>query len=138
MPAIDKCEPAVIRALEKVGWIVKERPYPILISDEEAEYLFADLLMQKLQNRDEIIVIEVKCFTQKSKINELYTAVGQYQAYRDTLAWNHLDISVYLAIPEEEYRTLLRLPGIKYFIEHTGVKWILVSIAKEEIIEWKT
>jgi Holliday junction resolvase-like predicted endonuclease len=34
MPAIDACEPQVIRALEKAGWEVLERQFTIRLPDD--------------------------------------------------------------------------------------------------------
>jgi hypothetical protein len=74
--AIDACEPQVIRALEKEGWQILAKPYLIVTL---VRNLYADLSLQKFQNgsSEQIIVLEVKCFTNPgSDLTEFYTAVG--------------------------------------------------------------
>ena len=62
MPAIDRCEPQTVRALEKDGWLVTHQPFAILMDNLRGGYIFADLRLQKPQTGQSAIVVEVKCF----------------------------------------------------------------------------
>lgn len=59
MPAVDTCEPAIIRALQKEGWEILSKPMSIEYGDT---YVFADLQLQKLQGEivQQIIINAVK------------------------------------------------------------------------------
>lgn len=44
MPAIDTCQPQVIRALEKDGWRVRQSPFHLA---DEKRSIFVDALLTK-------------------------------------------------------------------------------------------
>lgn len=86
MPALDQCEPQVIRALQKAGWVVTHQPLQIRVSRNEAVY--ADLRLIQPAVKQTIIIVEVKCFAGKrSLLDEFYHAVGQYIVYRE-MRWH--------------------------------------------------
>jgi hypothetical protein len=111
MSALDVCEPEVIRALEKEGWRVLEKPYLIHIVKRN---LLADMSLQKNANgsAETIIVVEVKCFTNpKTDLSEFYAAVGQYQYYRNAMSLKNLSFPIFLAIPQKAWRRLKKQPA---------------------------
>lgn len=82
MPALDKCEPQVLNAFRKDGWSVASKPFVLPTHDRN---VYADFSLQRGTNgtSEQIIVVEVKCFTNPEQdFAELYGAVGQYQFYR--------------------------------------------------------
>jgi hypothetical protein len=82
MPAIDECEPQMLRALAKDDWAVINQPLT-LRSGIARKQLFADLYLQKMTTKEQIIVVEIKCFPEsRSRIDKFYHAIGQYQVYR--------------------------------------------------------
>ena len=64
MPALDVCEPQMIRALEKAGWQIIGKTLPIYL--EYKRVVYADLSLQRAQQQ--IIVVEVKCFFAKTSL----------------------------------------------------------------------
>jgi uncharacterized membrane protein len=62
MSALDACEPQIIRAFEKDGWRIVEKPVRIRISLERMVY--ADISMERRTNghAEQIVIIEIKCF----------------------------------------------------------------------------
>jgi hypothetical protein len=103
MPALDSCEAQVLRALQKLGWIIHRKP---LILDTHERRVYADFSLQKRTNgtQNQIIVVEVKCFVDpKYDLIEFYNAVGQYLFYRTLLSSNELPFAIYIAIPENVY-----------------------------------
>lgn len=102
LPALDQCEPQIIRAFEKIGWIIVKKPYPVIIAQKGIRTLFAYLLL-KLGNKF-LIVVEVKCFPDsRSIIDELYHTIGQYIMYRNALKLAQQEMPLYLAIPAPPY-----------------------------------
>jgi Holliday junction resolvase-like predicted endonuclease len=91
MPAIDKCEENIIKALEKEGWDVLDKPYQIKFAKKR--YVYADL---GLINRDneKIIIVEVKCFP-SAPLDSFYGAVGQYISYRLMLKRDLIDSEIF-------------------------------------------
>ena len=77
MLAIDRCEPQMIHALEKDGWIVTHQPFAIKIDRTRTGYIFADLRLHHPQTDQSAIVVEVKCFeSTRTFLDEFNHAVG--------------------------------------------------------------
>jgi hypothetical protein len=135
MPAIDHCEPQVIRAFEKAGWAVIQRPLTIRLSRERRVY--ADLLLE--HQAQKIIIVEVKCFTSgQSTLDELYHAIGQYMVYQaglDTLGYVQ---PLYLVLPLIIYESLSNLEAIRLILTRAKIKVIVVDLDREEITVWLT
>jgi hypothetical protein len=64
MSAVDSCEPQVIRALEKDGWHILQKPFRIRITVERT--VFADLCLQKPANgiRKQILIMKISAAAQ--------------------------------------------------------------------------
>ena len=54
------------------------------------------------------IAVEVKSFVGKSAVNDLETAIGQYNVYRDILEETQSDRHLYLAIPQRAYKQVFK------------------------------
>lgn len=135
MPAIDQCEPNVIRALEKLGWRVTHQPFPIRLSKDEGVY--ADLRLRSLDGQQSIIIVEVKCFSEKrSVLDEFYHAVGQYLVYREALQLRNLPVPLYLSVPRNIYDTFFRRRMVQAVLKNANIMIMVVDIELEEVIQW--
>ncbi len=135
MPQLDSCHPQVVHALEKAGWRIVVSPLRL---ESSLTDLFADLLAAHTREPDirEIIVVEVKCFLDKSaQTHEVYTAIGQYLVYRDLLAANGLDYPIYLAIPTRAFYGIFEAIGMSVAIK-TEIKMIVIDLDREEVVQW--
>ncbi len=136
MTAIDVCEPQIIRALEKDGWQIVEKPYQIKV---DRRTVFADFSVRHVNEDGErtVIIMEVKCFTNpKADLTEFYTAIGQYQFYQAALISIEDDFPLYLAIPHEAYQRFLQNPVLLATFELAQVKFVIVDIVQEAVIQW--
>lgn len=134
--ALDACEPEIIRALEKDGWRIQDKPYGIPTDDH---VLLADFVLQQAtaEQVTEILVMEVKCFTNpRYDVQELYTAVGQYQVYRIALDLNKVEYPLYLALPVEAYQRLVDDRVIAAVFQRLAIKLVIVNILTEEVVQW--
>ena len=135
MPATDQCEPQVINALQKEGWEVETRSYPLVA--EDAIY-YADLRL-KSANNQRMIVVEVKCFPDSTTLVEaLYRAVGQYLLYENILARNEPGATIYLSIPNHVYTQIRARESLLSLIKRAKIKLIVVSIETETVEQWLT
>lgn len=131
MPALDSCQPQVIRALEKAGW--KVSPVPHAIRAPKRRYpLLADIRASR--GSEEIIIVEVKCFLD-DPLAELYSAIGQYLIYRSLLRLSSPDYSLYMAVPTEAYHGILNDIGMDV-IRESQIKLLIVDLAREVIDQW--
>lgn len=137
MPAIDICEPAVIRALEKAGWMVLDQPYSIRFDESRLDYVFADLRLRHNDPDQTIIVVEVKCFAVgRSFLDEFYHATGQYIVYRNALKIRGIDLPVYLAVPLRAYKGFFQKRLIQSAIDDVRAKIVVVDLDAEEVAQW--
>jgi hypothetical protein len=135
MPVRDACEPAVIRALAKEGWVVVAYDFGIVYDPNTDRYVYADLQLQQLDQA--IIVAEVKCFTQ-NYLDELYRAVGQYAFYRNAMVYNEINLPIYLTVPQDVYEAFFSNPIVDATVKDVDVKVIVVNLEREEIVRWIT
>lgn len=137
MPAIDRCEPQIVHALEKDGWLVTHQPFAIHIDKTRGGYIFADLRLYKPQTGQSAIVVEVKCFESKrSFLDEFYQAVGQYIVYRNALILNDIQSPVFLAVPSSVFRSLFQQALIEAVLRDTRINIVVIDLEKEELLEW--
>ena len=137
MPAIDRCEPQMIRAFQKSGWIVTHQPFAIKVDKTRTGYIFADLRLQRSIDHQSIIVVEVKCFeSTRTALDEFYQAVGQYIVYRNALSANQILAPVYLAIPLIAYENFLLGELVQAVLKDIHMDLIVIDLEKEEVVEW--
>ena len=98
--------------------------------------MFVDILLDREGATKEIIVVEVKCFGDKSaQTYELYVAIGQYLVYRELLIANRIERPLYLAIPAQAFYGIFETIGLAVAI-NTQMKLIVIDLDKEEVVEW--
>ncbi|MBV7338119.1 hypothetical protein KFU94_59815 [Chloroflexi bacterium TSY] len=59
-----------------------------------------------------------------------------YLNYRLGLAEQEPDRTLYLAVPEDVYRSFFQSPFGQFAIDHYKLKLVAYNIAREEIVEW--
>lgn len=134
MPVIDACEPQVIRAFEKAGWVVINHPFTIRLPD--ASHFYADV---RLQHADrQIIVVEVKCFPgTRSVLDEMYHAIGQCVVYQAALEKMDLPFNLYLALPLSVYELHLHPPTVlRSALFRAKIRLVVINLELEEIASW--
>lgn len=137
MPAIDLCEPQVINALQKDGWIVTHQPFAIRIDRKRGGYIYADLRLQNANQSESIIVVEVKCFdSTRTHLEDFYQAIGQCTVYTNALALNNIDTPVFLSIPDTIYQTFFQQTLIQSVIKTMQIQMVVIDLQKEEIVQW--
>jgi hypothetical protein len=134
MPAVDSCEPAVIRAFEKAGWEILEQPVKLLIAKKEI--FLADLRLRQVASHQTVVVVEVKCFSSENVLPDFYSAIGQYLHYRAALAIMGIDEPVYLSIPLSIFDDFFRRSSVQYVINDVKIKLVIVDLDHEEILQW--
>jgi hypothetical protein len=136
VPAIDTCEPQVIRALEKAGWVVTDRPYAIRIYPKQG-FVYADLRLRNRQQQTELVVIEVKCFLDnRPPLDEFYHAVGQYIYYRNALHLDNQALPLYLAVPLSVYNTFIQRDIVQATLKDAKINLVVVDLDAEAIAQW--
>jgi hypothetical protein len=139
MPALDECEPHVIKALEKDGWVITDHPFMLRIKDEENKIIYADFRAERdiPDELMEIIIVEVKCFPEKaSQREELYRALGQFLFYYEALKPEQLEWALHLAVPQRVYDKMLKDGMVSLIIQDIHIKLIVIDIETEEVKSW--
>lgn len=133
MPALDACQPQVIRALEKAGWEIIATTVPIHL--EHKRMVYADLSIRRASQQ--IIVVEVKCFSSnRPLLDEFYHAVGQYLFYRNVLTLRDIRTPIYLTVPLQIYNTLFQRFGVQSTVNDAKIKLIIIDLQTEEVKSW--
>ena len=135
MPRPDLCHPQVVKALEKAGWTIVSSPFSL---ETSVNYLYADLQAQRSVEigDQEIIVVEVKCFTDDdTTMHELYVSIGQYLIYRHVLQINGLTDPIYLAVPTKAFYGIVKEIASPVMVEYR-IKLLVIDLEHEEIEQW--
>jgi hypothetical protein len=132
MSKLDSCHYEVVHALEKQGWTVDPKPLA-LVDRISAMMIRIDLYAEREENQR--IIVEVKCYPEHNKTQELYISFGQYIMYRAFLQIRDIDAPLYLAVPKPIFDTHFHRV-IRKAIQDNGIKLIVVDVEAEEIVEW--
>lgn len=117
MPAKDIFHDAVKNALIKDGWTITDDPFNLDVGGVE---MAVDLGAEKLlaaKKADQKIAVEIKSFIAPSNIYELHTAVGQFIHYRIALSVKEPKRVLFLAVPDDIYKTFLVFGSFKNRLE---------------------
>jgi Holliday junction resolvase len=137
MPALDQCQPQMIRAFDKAGWNVGRNPASLRIDRVERRYVFVDLLLQNRSDNSTIIIIEIKCFAdERLFLDEFYSALGQYAVYRSALVMNNINAPLYLAVSSEAYNAQFHKEIVQSTLDAIQVKVVVIDLDHEEIVQW--
>lgn len=136
MAAKDKFHNQLRRALEKDGWTITHDPYFLRL---EGVTYPVDLGAEKMiaaEKENEKILVEVKSFVAESIPNEFHTALGQYLDYELGLEEQESDRLIFLAMPEQIYQKIQRIPILIKALERYHVRLIIFNPASEIINQW--
>jgi len=133
VPAKDRYQDTVIRALQKAGWPLITEQIAIIVEDRR---LWIDIRARK-EAEDLAILIEVKGFEgMPSPIEYLANATGKYAMYRATLDYLQIEMPLYMAVPEAAYRGILSEEIGKQTLKHNNVRLLVFDPEREEIVRW--
>ncbi len=134
--AFDVCHEQIVRALEKDGWQVDERPRRLNLKDRVV-YIDIQAMRQVNGSRQQILLAEVKCFPDRdSTTRELYIAFGQYIIYKAMLAELDIATPLYLALPGEVYNQLFD-STVQRAVRDNHVKLVIVNLDTETVSQWR-
>lgn len=136
MPAEDLYHPAVRTALEKEQWTITAEHLSVRFLGIQ---LWIDLAADRViaaERGQEKIAVEVKSFLNTSVLSEFHAALGQYLNYRAGLASQDPERVLYLAVPEDVYRSFFQAPFGQFAIAQYQLKLLVYHVKRQEIIEW--
>jgi hypothetical protein len=136
MPARDLYHDAVKTALIKEGWNILADPYRIQYKDVD---LYADLAAERpiaIEREGQKIVVEIKSFVGRSLMTDFHLAVGQYNVYKMLLQETAPEYDLYLAIDDITYSNFFKREGIEFLVRSSQIKFFVVNIDEQEIVQW--
>ena len=136
MPARKLYHDAVKVALIKDNWAILADPYRIHYKDID---LHADLAAERpfaVEREGQKIVVEIKSFVGRSLMTDFHLAMGQYKVYQMLLEETALEYDLFLAIDDITYTNFFKREGIEFLIRSSQVKFFVVNIAEQEIVQW--
>jgi hypothetical protein len=136
MPARDFYHDAVKTALIKDGWDILADPYRIQYKDVD---LYADLAAERpiaVEREGQKIVVEIKSFVGRSLMTDFHLALGQYKVYQMLLQETAPEFDLYLAIDDITYNNFFKREGIEFLVRSSQIKFFVVNIDEQEIVQW--
>lgn len=135
--ARDAYHKIVKQALINDGWKITHDPL-VLLSKEEGG-LETDLGAEKIiaaEKGSKRIGVEVKSFLQPSFMYEAHRALGQYNFYTTALLMKKDTRSMYLAIPQEAFKTLNEKEIFRRTMKLFNVRLLVFDPTTITIISW--
>ncbi len=126
----------VKNALVKDGWNITHDPLFVQFGGVD---VYVDLGAEKIigaEKEGRKIAVEIKSFVRPSVISEFHTALGQYMNYRLALPKRYPEHILYLAVPEDTYKTFFRLLFTQTVIQSYQLKLIVFEANREVIVQW--
>jgi hypothetical protein len=136
MPARDLYHDAIKSALIKDNWAILADPYWIKYKDID---LYADLAAERpiaIEREGQKIVVEIKSFAGRSLMIDFHLAIGQYNVYKMLLQETASEYDLYLAIDDITYDNFFKREGIEFLVRSSQIKFFVVNIDEQEIVEW--
>lgn len=136
MPAKDTFHDEVRAALIKDGWTITHDPFTMSLGQTK---VYTDLGAERpiaAQRGEEKIAVEIKSFLGMSAVRELEQALGQFVLYDTLLQATEPDRRLYLALPEDIFKTLLDNSLGETLRTSKGLAVVTYDPQHQEIIRW--
>lgn len=128
---------AVVAALQADGWTITADP---LALSAGGRHLYVDLAGERptlaAERAGEKIAVEVQSFVNRSRLDDLYRAVGQYVAYRAVLRTSQPGRVLYLAVPDDAYAGILSEPIGRLASDDIGMRVVVFQPTERRILQW--
>ena len=128
----------VREALETDGWMITHDPFILKSGGLRMEVDLAAEQVFAAERGAECIVIEVKSFIGKSKLNDFYEAKGQYDVYRRGLKKEGIERKLYLAIDTDIFNSFFQKALIAETVEEEMVSLLVYDVSTKRIAKWIT
>jgi hypothetical protein len=78
----------------------------------------------------------VKSFLRASILSDFHTALGQFINYREALKESDPERQLFLAVPEDAYRTFFIEGIVRRILAANSVRLVVFNPDKRKIVEW--
>jgi hypothetical protein len=136
MSAKDLFHEAVKNGLKKEQWHVSNDPLELEWDEVKVKIDLAAERLIAAERGEEKIAVEIKSFIGTSAISDFHTALGQCLNYRLMLEVKEPERQLYLAVPQETYKTFFQSQFAQLAIERYQLKLIVYNPVEEEIVKW--
>jgi hypothetical protein len=82
------------------------------------------------------IAVEIKSFTGRSEINDLWDALGQFVAYRELLAETEPERVIFVAVPDATREGIFQERIGQILIQRLEIDYISYDATEEVITTW--
>jgi XisH protein len=137
MSARDLFHEAVKHALEKEQWKITDDPLRVKFGDISFQIDLGAERLLAAERDGEKIAVEIKSFLGSSVITDFHAALGQFLNYQIALEANEPDRKLYLAVPEDTYRTFFQGQLAQRVVRRYQVRLVAYNPTTEEIVEWR-
>lgn len=124
------------QSLIKAGWTIADDFLSIKFSGIDFHIDLGANRILTATKGDENIAVEVKSFVGDSPLTAFHAAVGQFLNYQLVLREKQLDYTLFLAIPENIYKTFFMTQFGQLAIKEHGLRLIVIDDDEEVIVQW--
>jgi hypothetical protein len=136
MSSTDIFYQAVRNSLMKEGWQITADALRVQLPGDERYDDPAAAHTLAAQRGGRQIVVTIAPFTGPSLQYDYYGAMGRFLCYRLVLEKRRSDQALYLALPLDAYQEFFQRSSIQFVCKEEGLKLIVFSVEREEVVEW--
>jgi glucose-6-phosphate 1-dehydrogenase len=137
MSARDLFHQAVRTALEKQQWLITHDPLELQFEGSKVKIDLGAERLIAAEKGEERIAVEIKSFASNSAVSEFHTALGQFLNYQIMLEETESQRVLYLAVPEETYKSFFQTRLAKIAVARHQLKIIVYNPIMEVIVKWQ-
>ena len=137
MSTRDLFHQAVRTALEKQQWLITHDPLELQFEGSKVKIDLGAERLIAAEKGEERIAVEIKSFASNSAVSEFHTALGQFLNYQIMLEETQSQRVLYLAVPEETYKSFFQTRLARIAVERHKVKIIVYNPIMEVIVKWQ-
>ncbi len=128
----------VREALEADFWTITHDPFVLKSGGLRMEVDLAAEQVFAAERGTEQIVVEVKSFLGKSKLNDFYEAKGQYDVYRRALRKEGIQGKLYLAVDIDVFESFFQKSLIAETLQEESISLVVYDVPTKRIVQWIT
>ena len=137
MAAKDIIHEPVRKALENDGWTITADPLTLKYEDK---YVLTDLGAERVligaERGLEKIAVEVKSFINRSVMQDVEEALGQYLVYLTFLEKVDPERKLYIATSDLTYGVIAESKAIQMLLHKYQIPLLVVNPERKEIVAW--
>lgn len=127
---------AVVKALEKEGWVITDDPFSFEVGEVDFMIDLGVEWVIAAEKNEERIAVEIKSFIRQSPVSDFHVAIGQYENYLLALEEYDPSRTLFLAVPDTVFNDFFQRPFVQKVLNKKSIRLILYAPDLQKVMKW--